>query len=66
MTPVEDAKAFAEAIEAELDVPDPGHESRRAERADWLRRFDQDVVTSQYVDLVREVIEESAGAPQPS
>jgi glycosyltransferase involved in cell wall biosynthesis len=66
LTPVEDAKAFAEAIEAELDGPDPGHESRRAERADWLRRFDQDVVTSQYVDLVREVIEESAGAPQPS
>lgn len=59
LTPVEDAKSFAAAVEAELAEPDVGHGVRRAERADWLRRFDQDVITNQYFDLVQEVIEES-------
>ena len=65
LTPVEDAKSFAAAVEAELAEPDVGHEVRRAERADWLRRFDQDVVTGQYFDLVHEVIEESRDAAHP-
>ncbi len=46
LTPVEDAKSFAASVEAELAEPNVGHELRRAERADWLRRFDQEVVTS--------------------
>ena len=66
LTPVEDAKSFAAAVEAELAEPDLGHEVRRAERADWLRRFDQDVVTGQYFDLVHEVIEESGRRPRPA
>lgn len=65
LTPVEDSEAFAAAIEAELDEPDPGHESRRSDRADWLRRFDLDVITSQYFDLVHEVIKESVDAAHP-
>ena len=66
LTPVEDAKSFAAAVEAELAEPDVDHELRRAERADWLRRFDQEVVTSQYFDLVQEVIEESGRKPRPA
>ncbi|MGB5502943.1 MAG: glycosyltransferase [Polyangiales bacterium] len=66
LTPVEDAKSFAAAVEAELAEPDVGHEVRRAERADWLRRFDQDVVTGQYFDLVHQVIEESGRGPRPA
>ncbi len=66
LTPVEDAESFAAAVEAELAAPDLGHEARRAERADWLRRFDQDVVAQQYIDLVQEVIEESSRKPGPA
>ena len=66
LTPVEDAKSFATAVEAELAEPDVGHGMRRAERAEWLRRFDQEVVTSQYFDLVQEVIEESGRRPRPA
>ncbi|NNE20913.1 MAG: glycosyltransferase [Myxococcales bacterium] len=65
LTPVQDADALAAAIEAELDEPDLDHESRRADRADWLRRFDLDVITDQYADLVQEVIQESSGAALP-
>lgn len=66
LTPVGDAKTFAVAVEAELAEPDVGHGVRRAERADWLRRFDQEVVTSQYFDLVQEVIEESGRKTRPA
>lgn len=65
LTPVEDAKSFAEAVEAELDGPDPGHQARREARAEWIRRYDLDVVTQQYVDLVREVTEESRKRAEP-
>lgn len=57
LVPTGDIKRFAEALEAELDAPDIGPEARRAERADWLRRFDPGVITNRYLQLVREVIE---------
>lgn len=66
LTPVEDPNAFAAALEAELDGPDPGHEARRMDRAEWVRRFDLDVITDTYLALVREVIQESSGASDPA
>lgn len=61
LVPVGDAKSFAAALEAELDEPDLGPDARRAERADWMQRFEPEVITARYLGLVREVIEE-AGA----
>lgn len=64
LVPVGDAERFAAALEAELDQPDVGPDARRAERADWMQRFDPDVITGRYVDLIRGVIRES-GRSQP-
>jgi glycosyltransferase involved in cell wall biosynthesis len=59
LVPVGDAKGFAAAIEAELDAPDPGPDARRAQRADWMQRYDPEVITARYLSLVQEVIEET-------
>ncbi|MCZ6806342.1 MAG: glycosyltransferase [Deltaproteobacteria bacterium] len=63
LVPVGDASSFAAALEAELDEPDVGSNARRPARADWLRRFEPEVITGRYFDLVREVIEEADGGP---
>ena len=44
---------------AELDAPDPGPDACRAERADWMQRYDPEVITARYLSLVQEVIEEA-------
>ena len=59
LTPVEDAESLAAAIDAELDEPDVGSEARRAERADWMQRYEPEVITARYLSLIREVIEEA-------
>ena len=56
--PVGNSTAFAEALKAELDAYDVGPETRRAEREEWLKQFDPEVITETYLDLIREVIEE--------
>ena len=61
LVPVGDSKAFSEALAAELDDHDVGHDARRAERADWMQQFEPESITTRYRDLVREVIDE-AGA----
>jgi glycosyltransferase involved in cell wall biosynthesis len=55
LVPSGDEKAFAAALEAELDTPDVGHQPRRAEREPWLRRFEPEEITRLYLDLFREV-----------
>ena len=60
LVPVGDAERMADALEATLDEPDVGHEARRAEREDWMHRFDPDAITARYLALVRQVIEESS------
>lgn len=59
LVPVADTSGFASALAAELDGPDIGHEGRCAARADWMRQFEPDVITSRYRALVREVIDEA-------
>jgi glycosyltransferase involved in cell wall biosynthesis len=59
LVPVEDAPALATAVSAELEQTDVGHAARRQERAEWMQRYDPDVITNRYLELVREVIEES-------
>ena len=59
LVPVEDAQRFAAAIDDELDEPDVGPDARREERAEWMRRYDPEVITARYLNLVREVIEEA-------
>ncbi|UCH29019.1 MAG: glycosyltransferase [Myxococcales bacterium] len=58
LVPVGDAAGFATALGAELDSPDPSPEARNAERADWMRQFDPDVITGRYLEVVREVVAE--------
>lgn len=65
LVPVGDAHALTMALIAELERADVGHEARREERADWMRRYDPQAITDRYADLVREVIQESAEAAQP-
>lgn len=65
LVPVGDAHTLAMAIVAELERPDVGHAARRAERAEWMRRYDTHVITDRYADLVRTVIEESGDAAHP-
>lgn len=65
LVPVGDSSALAMALLAELDRADVGHAARRQERADWMRRYDPDVITDRYVELVREVIEEFGDAAHP-
>jgi glycosyltransferase involved in cell wall biosynthesis len=60
LVPVGDVKRFAAALQAELDEPDVGSEARREERAEWLERFEPEVITAQYLSLVQEVIAETA------
>jgi glycosyltransferase involved in cell wall biosynthesis len=55
LVPVEDAASFAAAVDAELGGPDVGPDARRAERADWLQRFEPEVITARYVELIRDV-----------
>lgn len=62
LTPVGDARAFAEALEDELQQADAGHEARRSERADWMRQYDPEVITGRYLELIRAVIQESSAA----
>jgi glycosyltransferase involved in cell wall biosynthesis len=59
LVPVGDAKSFGAAIEAELDELDVGPNARRAERADWMQRYEPEVITARYLSLIREVIEEA-------
>jgi hypothetical protein len=54
-----DAERFAAALEAELEEPDVGPDARRAERANWMLRFDPEVIAGRYADLIRNVIRES-------
>ncbi|MGB5694820.1 MAG: glycosyltransferase [Polyangiales bacterium] len=56
---VGDVLALAAALRAELAAPDIGPEARHAERADWMRQYDPEVITGRYLELIREVIEES-------
>ena len=63
LVPVGDAKAFGAALEAELTKQDVGADARREERAEWLQRFQPEVITGRYLDLIRDVIEESGGGP---
>jgi glycosyltransferase involved in cell wall biosynthesis len=65
LVPVGDTKAFTAAIEAELEAPDVGLEARRAGREEWLRRYEPEAITARYLELVRDVIEESGGATSP-
>jgi len=55
LTPVGDAESFAAALDAELKRPDAGAAARRAERADWLQRFEPETITARYLELIREV-----------
>ena len=65
LVPVGDATLFAAALEVELDTPDVGPDSRRTERAEWMRQFDPEVITRRYLELIREVIGEGVeGVPQ--
>lgn len=59
LVPVGDSAALAAALTAELDDPDPGPDARRAEREEWMRQYEPEIIASQYADLVREVIAES-------
>ena len=58
LVPVEDTKAFADALAAELDSEDIGHDARRAERAEWMEQFKPPRITKKYLDLIRSVIDE--------
>jgi glycosyltransferase involved in cell wall biosynthesis len=60
LTPVGDESAFASALAKELDAPDVGHEARRTDRAERLKEFDPPAITARYLQLVRDVIEQSA------
>lgn len=62
LVPVGDAQALAMAVSKELEQADVGHAARRQERADWMQRYDPDVITNRYLELVRAVIEESKDA----
>ena len=57
--PVGDADGFSAAIEAELDAPDIGPDARRAERADWMQRYEPEVITARYLSLIQDVIKEA-------
>jgi glycosyltransferase involved in cell wall biosynthesis len=59
LVPVGNASAFAAALQRELDRPDVGPDARRAERAEWMRQYDPEVITERYLELVRDVIAES-------
>jgi glycosyltransferase involved in cell wall biosynthesis len=59
LVPVGDASQFAAALEAELETPDIGPEARRAQRAEWMRQFDPEVITGRYLELIRLVIAEA-------
>ena len=59
LVPVGDAEGFSAAIEAELDAPDIGPDARRAERADWMQRYEPEVITARYLSLIQEVIQEA-------
>lgn len=63
LVPVDDARAFAAALASELGRPDVGIDARRANRAQWMRQYEPDVITKRYSDLVRDVIEESCSFP---
>jgi glycosyltransferase involved in cell wall biosynthesis len=56
---VSDSVALAAALEAELAQPDVGPLARSAERAEWMRQFDPDVITGRYLALIREVSDEN-------
>jgi glycosyltransferase involved in cell wall biosynthesis len=55
LVPVDDDESFAAALDAELGRPDVGPDARRAERADWLQRFEPEAITARYLELIREV-----------
>ena len=57
---VSDLASHRAALKRELGAPDVGPAARRAERAEWMRQFDPEVITQHYLELVREVIAESA------
>jgi glycosyltransferase involved in cell wall biosynthesis len=59
LAPVGDADEFSAAIEAELDAPDIGPDARRAERADWMQRYEPEVITARYLSLIQDVIKEA-------
>jgi len=59
LVPVGDADGFSTAIEAELDAPDIGPDARRAERADWMQRYEPEVITARYLSLIQDVIKEA-------
>lgn len=65
LVPVGDAPALAMAMAAELERADVGHAMRREERAEWMRRYDPQVITDRYAALVRTVIDESGDAARP-
>ena len=65
LTPVGDAKSFAAALEAELAEPDLGPDTRRAARAEWLQRFEPEVITGRYLELICEVVEADSKYEHP-
>ncbi len=56
LVPVGDVGALVSALEAEVSQPDVGTAARCAERAEWMQRFEPEVITARYLHLVREVI----------
>jgi glycosyltransferase involved in cell wall biosynthesis len=56
---VGDAEGMAAALAATLDEPDVGHEARRAERAEWMKQYEPEVITARYLSLIQDVIRES-------
>ena len=59
LVPVGDALLAAAALEAEIESSDVGPDVRRAERAQWMRQFDPEVITGRYLELIRDVIAEA-------
>ena len=62
---VGDADGLARAIEAELTEPDVGPDTRRAARAERMKRYDPSVITANYLALVEAVIREHEALAQP-
>jgi glycosyltransferase involved in cell wall biosynthesis len=60
LAPVGDAESFAATLQAELDAPDTSHAARREERSGWLEQYEPALIAGHYVELVREVIDESS------
>ena len=61
IVPVGDWWALGAAITAELEAP-RDLEATRAKRVEWLAQFDPEIISAQYVKLVREVLSGANGS----